>query len=258
MRLGARSCWPLWLAVVPLALWALIRIFGLEGHTPIVSLLALTPYAAIAAFLLAGVCVALRNWAAAILAALAFVTLTAAVLPRAFGGGEEAPPGGVTFTVMSANLHLGQADAAALTSLSKISTPTFSSSRRCLERSRFASVGRVFAVCCPLLFFRCRLMASDVASTRAFPSTPLSLLGGNPRSMPPVSIRLSGGRRVRAIDVHPHPPYPGKKPLGPTPSRACPRPEPALLGFWSATSTRRSMTPSCATCSVAAIATRPP
>jgi uncharacterized RDD family membrane protein YckC len=67
--------------------------------------MAFTPYVATTAFLLAGVCIALRNWAAAALATLAFAVLAAAVLPRALGSGEKPSPGAMPFTVLSANVY---------------------------------------------------------------------------------------------------------------------------------------------------------
>jgi hypothetical protein len=30
-RAGARRYWPIWVAVVPIAIWTAIRLFGLEG-----------------------------------------------------------------------------------------------------------------------------------------------------------------------------------------------------------------------------------
>jgi len=73
-----------WAAVVPVALWAIVRCFGLERGFPLTPLIAYTPYVAVAALLAAGVALRLRNWAAAALATVATVALLAAVLPRAF------------------------------------------------------------------------------------------------------------------------------------------------------------------------------
>jgi len=42
---GALRGWPIWIAVLPAALWALVRTFGLEGGR-VVPLLAFTPTAA--------------------------------------------------------------------------------------------------------------------------------------------------------------------------------------------------------------------
>jgi len=58
---GARRYWWIWVAVVPIALWALVRSLGLEGDTILVPLLAFTPYAAIGGLFVAGIAAALRD-----------------------------------------------------------------------------------------------------------------------------------------------------------------------------------------------------
>jgi hypothetical protein len=40
---GARRYWLIWVAVVPIALWALVRTFGLESGGPLTSLMWFTP-----------------------------------------------------------------------------------------------------------------------------------------------------------------------------------------------------------------------
>lgn len=209
--LGARRYWWLWLIVVPIALWALVRVFGIEGATPVVPFLAFTPYAAIAAFLLAGVCVALRNWAAAILATLALAALAVAVLPRAFGAGEESPPGAFALRVMSANLHLGQADATALVSLVEDHRPglLFVQEMSQAESIRLRRAGVRRLLPHAVLSVPAHGFGRGVYSR--FPIAPPPRPGANPHLMPPVVVNLPGGRHLQAIDVHSHPPYPGKE-----------------------------------------------
>ena len=98
---GARRYWLIWFFVAPLVAWALIRDFGLDRGFPLAPLMAFTPYAAVAALLVAGVALALRNWAAAGVAGLVTLCLAAAVLPRAIGDGTVDPEGRETFTVLS-------------------------------------------------------------------------------------------------------------------------------------------------------------
>ena len=64
-RAGAGRYWLVWAAVLPILVWALVRVTGVEGGFPLVPVLAYTPYVAFAALLVAGIAVALRNWAAA-------------------------------------------------------------------------------------------------------------------------------------------------------------------------------------------------
>jgi endonuclease/exonuclease/phosphatase (EEP) superfamily protein YafD len=207
----ARPYWPLWLAVIPLLAWALVRAFGLEGDSPIVPLLAFTPYAAIAAFLLAGVCVALRNWAAAIVTAVALTVLAAAVVPRAFGGGEGVPANATRIDVLSANLHLGQADPSALVDLVEERRPDLvfaqETSRAETDRLRRAGIERLLPHA--VLAVPARGFGRGVYSR--LPLRRLRGSGASAIAMPPVAVDLPGGGSIRAIDVHPHPPYPGKE-----------------------------------------------
>jgi uncharacterized membrane protein len=93
---GARRYWGIWLLVAPVTAWALVRVFGLDRGFPLVPMMAFTPYVAVAAFLVAGIALALRNWAAAAVAGLATLCLAVAVLPRMVGVGTTAPTAGST------------------------------------------------------------------------------------------------------------------------------------------------------------------
>ena len=94
-----------------------MRGFGLERGFPLDALIAYTPYVAVAALLAAGVALALRNWAAAVVCALALAWLAAGVAPRAIGSDESPRPGDLQLDVMAANIHHGTADPDALVDL---------------------------------------------------------------------------------------------------------------------------------------------
>src|SRR4051794_22833028 len=79
--------------------------------------MAFTPYVAIAALLVAGVGLALRNWAAATLAVFATFCLAAVILPRTIGSETADPSGHETLTVLSTNIHHGTADPDAVVAL---------------------------------------------------------------------------------------------------------------------------------------------
>src|SRR3712207_3459706 len=91
------------------ALWAGVRLFGLEWGYPLVQLLAFTPFVAAGAVIPIAVAAVLRRWAPLAVAVLAAVLLAVAVLPRAFGGPTE-PDGepGPTLRVLSSNMKLGK------------------------------------------------------------------------------------------------------------------------------------------------------
>jgi len=106
----------LWVAVSVVIAWALIRAVGIEGTSPLVPLIAYTPYVGLVAVLLAGLALALRRWTVAALALAAVVALAIIVLPRAFG--EPAPESdSPDLTVMTANVRRGDADAGRIVAL---------------------------------------------------------------------------------------------------------------------------------------------
>jgi endonuclease/exonuclease/phosphatase (EEP) superfamily protein YafD len=206
---GARRCWPIWLAVVPVALWALVRALGLEGDTALVPLLAFTPYALIAAFFAAGIAVALRNWAAAAVAAIATLCLAAAVLPRAIGDGTVDSAGRETLSVLSANIHRGTADPEALAGLVERLDPDLLAVQELTPGSvhdlAAAGLGRLLPNRV-LVVYPGRLKKPGVGIYSRMPL----------RGLPPhdnygvgAAVRLPSGRVVRVVDVHPHTPKPG-------------------------------------------------
>ncbi|MEU9515197.1 endonuclease/exonuclease/phosphatase family protein [Micromonospora sp. NPDC048169] len=104
-----------WLAVAPVAAWALIRLTGLE-RGPLVQAIAFTPYVAATAPVVALAALALRRRAPAAVAVLAALALIGAVAPRAIPGDRPAADG-PTVRLLTANLRLGSADPAALVDL---------------------------------------------------------------------------------------------------------------------------------------------
>lgn len=107
-----------WLLAGFWALWALVRVLGLDSGLPLVALVAFTPYVAVTAFIPVAVALVIRNWAAVAVALVAAVALVSTVLPRAFGGPTEAEGGpGTTVRVLAANMRLGKAQAGPLADL---------------------------------------------------------------------------------------------------------------------------------------------
>jgi endonuclease/exonuclease/phosphatase (EEP) superfamily protein YafD len=102
-----------WLLAIAVALWALGRVAGLDraGH-PFVALVSFTPHVTAASFAIVALLGALRHWRPLAVALAAAVALGAAVLPRAFGGGDEVE--GPRLRVLSANVSFGRVPAEAL------------------------------------------------------------------------------------------------------------------------------------------------
>src|SRR5439155_4565340 len=98
-----------WIAIALWGLFALVRVFGWEHGWPLRPAMAYTPYVAAAValpVLLAILTGSWRNVAAALAVAAVFGT---AVLPRAVAG-DQPRATGPRLRVLTANLHLGEAD----------------------------------------------------------------------------------------------------------------------------------------------------
>jgi endonuclease/exonuclease/phosphatase (EEP) superfamily protein YafD len=118
VRLGGLAAWVAWGLALVWALWALVRILGLETGSLMVAVIAFTPYMAFTSPIPALVAALLRVWQAAAVATVASVILLALVLPRAFGGPTEAEGApGPTLRVLASNMRLGKGNPRALVNL---------------------------------------------------------------------------------------------------------------------------------------------
>lgn len=108
-----------WAAVALGAVWAFVRVFGLDRGWPAVQVIAFTPYVAAASLVPAATAAVMRRWWAAIAAGAVFLTLAGCVLPRVIAAptAPDGGPDGVAVRVMAANLRVGGADAARLVDL---------------------------------------------------------------------------------------------------------------------------------------------
>ncbi|HEY6550142.1 MAG TPA: endonuclease/exonuclease/phosphatase family protein [Solirubrobacterales bacterium] len=205
-RAGARRYWPVWVLAIPIVAWTLIRVFGLESGFPLIPLMAFTPYAAIAALLVAGVAVALRNWAAAAIVTVATVCLAAATLPRAIGTETADAAGHETLTVLSTNIHHGTADPAALIDLVDQFHPDLLSIQELTPsfaaKLRQAGIERRL----PHSMLLVHRSASGAGLYSRLPLTPLPHQTRFFFRMPRAEVVLADGRRLRIVGVHPYPP----------------------------------------------------
>jgi endonuclease/exonuclease/phosphatase (EEP) superfamily protein YafD len=196
----------IWAFVLPVALWALVRVLGIERGFPLVALMAFTPYAAIAALLIAGVALALHNHAAALVATAATLCLVTLVLPRAIGDGTVSADGRETFTVLSTNIHRGTADPEALVALVDRYRPDLLSVQeltpRFVRELRQAGLQRRL----PHSILEVRQGSSGAG---LYSRLPMRELGGEQPfffRMPRAALRLADGRRIRVVGIHPYPP----------------------------------------------------
>ncbi len=205
-RAGARRYWWIWAAVIPILIWTVIRLFGLESGYPLVAMMAFTPYVAIAALLVTGVAVALRNWAAATLVALAMLCLAAVVLPRTIGSETANAAGHETLTVLAANVHVGGADPDALVALVDRLHPDLLSVEE-LTPSFAAKLKQegIFR----RLPHSMLLAHRNASGTGLYSRLPLTPLPHQTRfffRMPRAVLTMPDGRRLRVVGVHPYPP----------------------------------------------------
>jgi endonuclease/exonuclease/phosphatase (EEP) superfamily protein YafD len=199
----------IWAAATPLALWALIRAFGLESGDRLTSLMWFAPYASVVALLVAGVGVALRNWAAAAITAVAAAYLAATVLPRTIGSEAVRAAGHETLTVLSANVYRGAADPNALVALVDRYRPDLLSVQELTpsfaRRLRQAGIGRRL----PHSVLMAQPKGHGGGLYARHPLTPLPHQTRSLVRMPRARIVLPSGRRLRAVAVHPLPPNMG-------------------------------------------------
>lgn len=204
--MGARRYWPIWVAVVPVVVWTLVRFLGLDREYPLVALMAFTPWAAIGALFVAGTAVALRNWAAAAVAGLAALCLVLAVLPRAVGDGTVSASGRETLSVLSVNVHFGHADPEALVELVGRYRPDLLALQELTPRAARELQRAGLDDLVPNAVLETRLAA---AGSGLYSRRPMRKLGGGQPfffRQPRALLRMPDGRPVRVVDIHPLPP----------------------------------------------------
>lgn len=206
---GAGRYWWLWIAVAPLEAWTLVRLLGLDAGYPLVPLIAFTPYVAVAAFLVAGAALALRNWAAATVAALATLGLAAAVLPRGIGDGTVGAGGRPTLSVLSANVHHGTANAGKLMALVEDLRPDLLAVQELTPWFHRELLAAAIAESLPNAIVQVRPDSSGGGIYSRLPVRELAEPGGFDFRQPRAELTVPGAGRVRVASVHPFPPTRG-------------------------------------------------
>jgi endonuclease/exonuclease/phosphatase family metal-dependent hydrolase len=235
---GTHRYWLIWVAVLPIALWAVVRSLGLDGGSWLVPLMALTPYVAIVALLVAGVAVALSNWAAAAVATLATLALALAVLPRAIGDGTVDAAGHETLSVLSANVRRGKADPKALVDLVR----RFHSDLLAVQELKPKFARELDAAGIHSLLPNHNLVVFPglaMTGVGIYSRLPLRATYPHDNSGVGARVQLPSGRTIKVVDVHPHTPRPGRigewqKTLEELPSAGSGAPR-VLLGDFNAT-----------------------
>lgn len=207
---AARRNWLVWFVVLPVALWALIRLLGLDSGFPLATLMAFTPYVAVAALLVAGIAVALENWVAAAVGALAALCLAALVLPRAIGDGTVEANGRPTLGVLSINAKVGRVDPDRTVALVERLRPDVLSLQEMTPELatelRRAGIDELL----PQQLISTAKGASSIYST--LPLRRIGEPGDFGLRMPRAALELPGGDTLRFVAVHPV--VPGRHGIG--------------------------------------------
>jgi endonuclease/exonuclease/phosphatase (EEP) superfamily protein YafD len=194
------------LLVVPLVVWALLRVFGLDRGFPLAPLMAFTPYATVAALLVAGIALALRDWAAAGVAGLVTLCLALAVLPRTIGDGTVDPEGRETITVLSTNIHHGTADPAAVLALVERYDPDLLSVQELTPSFARELSDAGLAAHLPHSVLETHRNTSGAGLYSRLALRKLPAPHRFVFRMPRAELTLSDGSLLRVVGIHPYPP----------------------------------------------------
>ncbi|MET9068403.1 endonuclease/exonuclease/phosphatase family protein [Streptosporangium sandarakinum] len=191
-----------WLAVLPVAAWAVVRTAGWTPAWQWVPLVAFTPYVAalsVVTLLLAAV---LRRRTAAAVALVASVALAAAVLPRYVADGDP-PAGPSRLRVLAANLRVGAGDTASLMRLVRDLRPDVLALQELTPAARGRLDGAGLRGLMPYVVDRSRpgVSGSGIYSRHPLAETPMIELGGFRQSR--AVVTFPGGREVEVVSVHP-------------------------------------------------------
>jgi endonuclease/exonuclease/phosphatase (EEP) superfamily protein YafD len=195
-----------WIAAIPFALWAVIRLFGLDAGYPLEAMLPFTPYVAAAAVAAAALALALRSWAPAVLAAIAALSLGAVVLPREFGDHTVSAAGRPTLNVLAANVHRGHAYPAGVIHLVDELDPDVLTIEEYTRRFGRELAAAGIDARLPHHVLDAARSSSGTAIFSRYPLRRLPTGGGNLFKMARAEASLPGGRRLRIVAVHPYPP----------------------------------------------------
>jgi endonuclease/exonuclease/phosphatase (EEP) superfamily protein YafD len=188
------------------ALWALVRLAGLDLVTPLVQLISYTPYVAAASVLPLVVSLALRRWREAAVALLVVAAFGFAVVPRAVGGpGERGTP----LVVLSVNVLGGGGDTTRIMDLIRRERPDVVSVQELTDEvvARLDTAGIA-----TFLPHRALRPQPGVSGTGLYGKYPLAAPRGlHPEStfdMARAALRMPG-REIDVVAVHTSPPLPG-------------------------------------------------
>lgn len=210
-RHGRRHGWrrlAAWTVVTFLALWAVIRLGGLERGWFLTQLMTFTPYAVVVAGALAVLLGLRRDRPPAVVALVTCVALACVVVPRAVPA--TGAPGGTPLRVLTVNLF-ARADADAVVRLVREYDPDVFSALE-ITPEKVAELDA--AGLAELMPHRVLQADEGPKGSGLYARHPLTALDGlfTPigHNMPAATVRLPGGASAQVVAVHPNPPLPRK------------------------------------------------
>lgn len=192
-----------WLAVAPVALWAIVGLTGLADYVrPWVQLVAFTPYLAAASLISLGLAALTRRWAAALLAVVAAGTLVTVSLPRAVADSDQERAGS-RLRVLSANLMVGQADADELMALVRRLRPDVLGLQELTPQSRDRLERAGLREVLPHAVDRARPGVGGSGIYSRYPLTEQPFIDIGRFGQARAQIRPPGGAAFEFVSVHP-------------------------------------------------------
>lgn len=195
-----------WLAVTPLAAWAVVWLTGLESGSFVTQLMTGTPYAAAGSLIPLLIAVLSGNRKVMAVALATSVTLGWAVLPRAFGSAAD-PASGRPLKVLSVNLLFGRAEPAAVIDLVRRLDPDVISAQELTPGAVEKLDAAGLATLMPHRYLQDEWSAGGAGLYAKYPLTPrANLFQPIGHNMPAAALALPGGAPVEIVNVHPYPP----------------------------------------------------
>ncbi|MFF3063880.1 endonuclease/exonuclease/phosphatase family protein [Oerskovia sp. NPDC057915] len=198
------------LCLVPVGALTLVRALGFDGVSPLVQLVSVTPWVALAALLVLLLSLSRRRWVLSAVAGLMVVVHAVWLLPFFVPGpGIEAGADG-TLRVMAVNVLYGRADARAVVEAVREEKVELLSVVELSDEFEAALVEAGIEEALPYAWTRVH-PTEGAAGSGLWSATPLTdgRDGVASRFHQPSAVVGVDGTSVRVTAVHPHPPTPG-------------------------------------------------
>ncbi|NIH78166.1 endonuclease/exonuclease/phosphatase family protein [Amycolatopsis viridis] len=184
------------------AVFAVMRLAGVDGGRLTASLIALTPYWVVCGLVLAVVTLALRHWWIGGIVLVLALVVGGVVVPRAAASAQP-PAHGRALRVMSSNMYYGEADPATIVRLVRENQVDVLNLLELTPSAVGALRAAGLSDLLPYQVLRPAARASGTGVLSRYPLTELSLPGPSVFAQPSARLDLGGGSSVEVVAVHP-------------------------------------------------------